>query len=112
MPDFRVYSTPSARPETGRQVTTEVWLFPAQDERPNPQQIRMEIPMPDKDLDEKVERMLNAALGGLTPHEALVKASLDEAANVDERAAAKEKNRERALRLLAELDKAQGKSES
>ncbi|MGB4063640.1 MAG: hypothetical protein WBK19_07430 [Azonexus sp.] len=68
--------------------------------------------MPDKDLDEKVERMLNAALGGLTPHEALVKASLDEAANVDERAAAKEKNRERALRLLAELDKAQGKSES
>lgn len=112
MPDFRVYSTPSARPETGRQVTTGVWLFPAQDERPNPQQIRMEIPMPDKDLDEKVERMLNAALGGLTPHEALVKASLDEAANVDERAAAKEKNRERALRLLAELDKAQGKSES
>lgn len=68
--------------------------------------------MPEKDLDEKVERMLNAALGGLTPHEALLKASLEEAANVDERAAAKEKNRERALRLLAELDKAQGKSES
>jgi ABC-type transporter Mla subunit MlaD len=72
----------------------------------------MEIPMPDKDLDEKVERMLSAAMGGLTPHEALVKASLDEAAKVAERAAAKEKNRERALRLLAELDKAQGKSKS
>ena len=66
--------------------------------------------MPEKDLDEKVERMLNAALGGLTPHEALIKASLDEAAKVDERAAAKEKNRERALRLLAEIDKAQGNS--
>ena len=68
--------------------------------------------MPDKDLDDKVERMLNAALGGLTPHEALLKASRDEAANVAERAAAKEKNRERALRLLAEIDKAQGKSKT
>jgi len=68
--------------------------------------------MPEKDLDEKVERMLTAALGGLTPHEALIKASLDEAANVTERAAAKEKNRERALRLLAEIEKAQGKSKS
>ncbi|MDP2880841.1 MAG: hypothetical protein Q8N89_04575 [Azonexus sp.] len=68
--------------------------------------------MLDKDLDEKVERMLNAALGGLTPHEALLKASQDEAANVDERAAAKEKNRERALKLLAELEKAQAKSKT
>jgi len=67
--------------------------------------------MSEKDLDEKVERMLNAAMGGLTPHQALVKASLDEAANVAERAAAKEKNRERALRLLAEIEKSQGKSE-
>jgi len=68
--------------------------------------------MSEKDLDEKVERMLNAAMGGLTPHQALVKASLDEAANVAERAAAKEKNRERALRLLAEIEKSQGKSET
>jgi len=68
--------------------------------------------MSEENLDEKVERMLNAALGGLTPHEALLKASLDEAANVAERAAAKEKNRERALRLLAEIEKSQGKSES
>ncbi|MBS1143211.1 MAG: hypothetical protein H6R14_617 [Proteobacteria bacterium] len=66
--------------------------------------------MPDKDLDEQVERMLNAAMGGLTPHEALLKASQEEAEKVAERAAAKEKNRERALRLLAELEKAQGKS--
>jgi len=68
--------------------------------------------MSEKDLDEKVERMLSAAMGGLTPHQALVKASLDEAANVDERAAAKAKNRERALRLLAEIEKSQGKSET
>ena len=68
--------------------------------------------MSEKDLDEKVERMLNAAMGGLTPHQALVKASLDEAANVAERAAAKEKNRERALRLLAEIENSQGKSET
>lgn len=68
--------------------------------------------MPEKDLDEKVDRMLNAALGGLTPHEALIKASQDEAANVGERAAAKKKNRERALRLLAEIEKTQGKSET
>ncbi|MBP6187499.1 MAG: hypothetical protein KA440_00960 [Azonexus sp.] len=68
--------------------------------------------MSEKELDDKAERMLNAALGGLTPHEALLKASREEAAKVDERAAAREKNRERALRLLAEMDKVQGKSES
>lgn len=67
--------------------------------------------MSKKDLDEKVERMLNTAMGGLTPHEVLLKASRDDAANVADRAAAKEKNRERALRLLAELEKAQGKAE-
>ena len=68
--------------------------------------------MSEKELDDKAERMLNAALGGLTPHEALLKASREEAAKVDERAAARDKNRERALRLLAEMDKVQGKSES
>jgi hypothetical protein len=65
--------------------------------------------MEDKELDSKTEQMLNAALGGLTPHEALVKASLEEAANVDERKAAAEKNRERALKLLAAIEKSQGK---
>jgi hypothetical protein len=65
--------------------------------------------MEDKELDSKTEQMLNAALGGLTPHEALIKASLEEAANVDERKAAAEKNRERALKLLAEIEKSQGK---
>jgi hypothetical protein len=68
----------------------------------------MENPMPEEDLDAKADRMLDAALGGLTPHEALVKASLAEAANVDERNLAKEKNRERALKLLAALEKSMG----
>jgi len=63
--------------------------------------------MPEEDLDLKADRMLEAALGGLTPHQALIRASLAEAANVDERAAAIAKNRERALRLLAEIEKSQ-----
>ena len=61
----------------------------------------------EESLDAKVDRMLEAARGGLTPHEALVQASLAEAANVDERAAAREKNRERALKLLELLEKSQ-----
>jgi len=64
--------------------------------------------MPEEDLDTKADRMLDAALGGLTPHEALVKASLAEADNVDERSVANEKNRERALKLLAALEKSLG----
>jgi hypothetical protein len=63
--------------------------------------------MEEKELDSKTERMLNAALGGLTTHQALVKASLEEAAKVEERKAATAKNRERALRLLAEIEKSQ-----
>ena len=63
---------------------------------------------PEISLDEKVDRMLEAARGGLTPHELLIQASLAEAANADERAAAKEKNRERALKLLELLEKSQG----
>jgi hypothetical protein len=63
---------------------------------------------PEMSLDEKVDRMLEAARGGLTPHELLIQASLAEAANADERAAAKEKNRERALKLLELLEKSQG----
>lgn len=64
--------------------------------------------MPENDLDLEVERMLDAAMGGLTPHQVLIQASLAEAANVVERTAAIEKNRERALRLLAALEKSQG----
>lgn len=63
--------------------------------------------MPDEDLDSKAERMLNAALGGLTPHEALLKASREETSKVDERAAAIAKNRERALKLLEAIEKTQ-----
>ena len=74
----------------------------------------MNSPPPDENgtsemsLDEKVDRMLDAARGGLTPHELLIQASLAEAANIDERAAARERNRERALKLLELLEKTQG----
>ncbi|RKT58110.1 hypothetical protein DFR40_2052 [Azonexus fungiphilus] len=57
--------------------------------------------------DPELERMLNAALGGLTPQQALIEASRAEAANVEERAAAIARNRERALKLLAVLEKNQ-----
>ena len=66
--------------------------------------------MPDEDLDSKAERMLSAAMGGLTPHEVLVKTSLEENANVDERAAAIAKNRERALKLPEAIEKSQSQS--
>jgi hypothetical protein len=66
-----------------------------------------EIPMSDKDLEAYADSMLNAALGGLTPHQALVNASIADSANVDERAAAIAKNRERALKLLAAIEKSQ-----
>jgi hypothetical protein len=71
----------------------------------------MEISMSKNDLDAQTERMLDAAMDGLTPHQALIKASLADAANVAERAAAKEKNRERALKLLAAIEKSQAKAD-
>lgn len=63
--------------------------------------------MPDNDLDAQTERMLEAAMGGLTPHQLLMQASQEDANSVAERAAAIAKNRERAMRLLAELEKSQ-----
>jgi len=68
----------------------------------------MENSMPDNDLDAQAERMLEAAMGGLTPHQLLMQTSQADAANADERAAAIAKNRERAQRLLAALEKSQG----
>jgi hypothetical protein len=68
----------------------------------------MEKRMSDTDIDRQAERMLEAALGGMTPHEALLEASRNESADVDARAAAIAKNRERALKLLAELEKSLG----
>ena len=56
-------------------------------------------------LEPEVERMLAAAMGGLAPHQLLMQNSLAENANVAERQAAIAKNRERALKLLAALDK-------
>lgn len=63
--------------------------------------------MPDDELslEPEVERMLAAARGGLTPHQLLVQNSLAESARVAERQAAIAKNRERAQKLLAALDK-------
>lgn len=61
--------------------------------------------MSDKDTDQQAERMLEAALGGKTPHEALLEASRAESADVDARAAAIAKNRERALKLLEAIEK-------
>lgn len=61
--------------------------------------------MPDKDLDQHAESMLEAALGGVTPHEALIRASLAESADVAGRAAAAARNRERAQKLLDALEK-------
>ena len=62
------------------------------------------------DLSSKTDRMLEAAMGGLTAHQLLVETSRAEAANVAERTAAIAKNRERALRLLAEIEKTMGQS--
>lgn len=62
--------------------------------------------MSEEDLAEKAERMLEAARGGRTPHQLLMEASQAEKENVDEKAAAIAKNRERALKLLAVLEKA------
>ncbi len=63
--------------------------------------------MSEDDLEAQADRMLDAALGGLTPHQALLEASRADSANVAEREAAKAKNRARALRLLAILEKSQ-----
>ena len=66
--------------------------------------------MSEKDTDAQVsdaeaERMLDAALGGLTPHEALLEASRADTEKTEERAAAIAKNRERALKLLEAIEK-------
>lgn len=64
--------------------------------------------MSDQDIDQQAERMLEAALGGMTPHQALLEASRAETADVDARAAAVAKNRERALKLLEAIEKSLG----
>lgn len=64
--------------------------------------------MSDHDADRQAEKMLEAALGGMTPHQALLEASRAESADVEGRAAAIARNRERALKLLAVLEKSRG----
>ncbi|UCV30023.1 hypothetical protein [Ferribacterium limneticum] len=64
--------------------------------------------MSDKDTDLNADRMLEAALGGMTQHEALIQASLADTADIAGRAAAAAKNRERALKLLEAIEKSMG----
>ncbi len=64
--------------------------------------------MSEQDIDQQAERMLEAALGGMTPHEALLEASRAESADLDARAAAIAKNRERAQKLLEAIEKSLG----
>ncbi len=68
------------------------------------------MPEQDPTPDAEAERMLAAALGGMTPREALIQSSLEEDAKVEERKAAIARNRERALKLLEALEKAQDKT--
>lgn len=61
--------------------------------------------MSDDVIDAQAERMLAAALGGRTPHQALLDASREASADHAGRAAAIARNRERAEQLLAFLEK-------
>ncbi len=63
------------------------------------------MPYKNNEDDINAERMLEAALCGLTPHQALIRASLAESADSEARAAAAAKNRERALKLLEAIEK-------
>jgi hypothetical protein len=65
----------------------------------------MENCMSKNDIDQQAEKMLEAALGGMTPHEALLEASRAESADIEGRAAAIAKNRARALKLLEAIEK-------
>lgn len=64
--------------------------------------------MHENDIASRTDRMVDAAMGGLTPHQTLVQESLADTANIAERSAAKAKNRERALVLLAAIEKSLG----
>ncbi|MBS1157834.1 MAG: hypothetical protein H6R15_253 [Proteobacteria bacterium] len=61
--------------------------------------------MHENDIAAQAERLVDAAMGGLTPQQALIQASLADSAKLSERSAAKAKNRERALLLLAAIEK-------
>jgi len=64
--------------------------------------------MSENEPSAEAERMLEAAMGGLTPHQLLLETSQAESADIAGRAAAIAKNRERAMRLLAEIEKTLG----
>ncbi|MBL8450937.1 MAG: hypothetical protein JNM32_13590 [Dechloromonas sp.] len=64
-------------------------------------------PSPEE-LDLATEQALIAALGGLSPREALLEASRAQDADAEARQAARERNRANALRLLEILEKSGG----
>lgn len=61
--------------------------------------------MPENSFAEQDDFFPDPELKGLTPHQILVQMSLDDATKITERAAAIAKNRERALLLLAAIEK-------
>ncbi len=70
----------------------------------------MNNPVPEEQLDSPADDMLDAAMGGLTPHQLLVRASLAEAADSAEREAARIRNHERARQLLEAIEKSLDRS--
>jgi len=68
--------------------------------------------MPENSFAVQDDLLPDPELKGLTPHQMLVQMSLEDATKVTERAAAIAKNRERALLLLAAIEKSLGKSDT
>ena len=68
--------------------------------------------MPENSFPVQDELLPDPELKGLTPHQMLVQMSLEDATKVTERAAAIAKNRERALLLLAAIEKSLGQSDT
>ena len=68
--------------------------------------------MPENSFPVPDELLPDPELKGLTPHQMLVQMSLEDATKVTERAAAIAKNRERALLLLAAIEKSLGQSDT
>lgn len=67
--------------------------------------------MPDNNTALQDDLLPDPELKGLTPHQMLVQMSLEDATKVNERTAAIAKNRERALILLAAIEKSLGKTD-
>lgn len=68
--------------------------------------------MPENSFFVQNDLLPDPKLKGLTPHQMLVQMSLEDTTKVTERAAAIAKNRERALLLLAAIEKSLGQSDT